>query len=198
MVHFRECLIEVRDQSFLLTRLRRLRHDRDTVLPFLQDLLFCWRGFSNAVSVSDFSNFSSNSDALASAKDEGLLPVRESVHACMAQIAGFRPDMASMVCKAWKVREDTSVRQYLSQDKSILKLNFRDWRLSEVNFSIMEAFLRTPGWSWKLQIKYYHRLENLCSRISRTDITFVSNIWWCYTHIVKLNKYKTLRTRKLL
>ena len=100
IVHFRECLIEVRDQSFLLTRLRRLRHDRDTVLRVLHDLLFCWRGFSNAVSVSDFSDFSSNSDALASAKDESLLPVRESVHACMAQIvAGIRPDLASIVCK---------------------------------------------------------------------------------------------------
>ena len=101
VVHFGECLIEVRDQSFLLTRLRRLRHDRDTVLPFLHDRLFCWRGFSNAVSVSDFSDFFSNSDALVSAKDEGLLPVRESVHACMAQIvAGIRPDMASIVCEA--------------------------------------------------------------------------------------------------
>ena len=90
-----ECMIEVRDQSFLLTRLRRLRHDKDTVLRVLHDLLF-WRWLSNTVSVSD----SSSSEVLASANDEGLLPVRQSVDACMAQIvAGYTPDMASIDCK---------------------------------------------------------------------------------------------------
>ena len=93
------CEDEVRDQSFLLTRLRRLRQDRDTVLRVLHDPLFCWRWFSNTVSVSDLSSVSGLPEVLASAKDEGLLPVRQSVHACMAQmVAGiYFNDYASSV-----------------------------------------------------------------------------------------------------
>ena len=52
----------------------------------------------NTVSVSDLSSVSGLPEVLASAKDEGLLPVRQSVHACMAQmVAGIYFNYASSV-----------------------------------------------------------------------------------------------------